>query len=189
MPDELSTQPLTPDDDALDHQVRLFLECRPLIQAHIASLVRDASLAEDVFQEVWLRFERVTRHGELIGNVLGWCRSAARLVALESWRKQRREQPVADAELAALVEQSYAEQDGREDFWSEHQEALGHCLDALPPRSRELISRRYRDEHPITDIAAHLGQSVGSVKTALCRLRMALSDCVRKRLSQTPAST
>ena len=88
MPGELSTQPLTPDDDALDRQVRLFLECRPLIQAHIASMVRDASPAEDVFQEVWLRFERITRHGEVIGNVLGWCRSAVRLVALESWRKQ-----------------------------------------------------------------------------------------------------
>ncbi len=189
MPDMLSTQSLTPDDDALDRQVRLFLECRPLIQAHIASIVRDKSLAEDVFQEVWLRFERVTRHGEIIGNVLAWCRSAARLVALESWRKQRREQPVADAELIALVEQAYAEQDGREDFWSEHQEALGHCLHALPPRSHEMISRRYRDDHPIADIAAHLGQSVGSVKTTLCRLRMALSECVSKRLAQTPASS
>ena len=62
----------SPDDAAMDHQVRVFLEGRSLIQAHIRSLVRDAAMAEDVFQEVWLRFERVTRHGEIIGNVPAW---------------------------------------------------------------------------------------------------------------------
>ena len=28
----------------MDHQVRVFLACRPLIQAHIRSLVREAKL-------------------------------------------------------------------------------------------------------------------------------------------------
>jgi DNA-directed RNA polymerase specialized sigma24 family protein len=99
--------PNRPDDAALDRQVREFLEVRPLIQGHIRALVRDAALAEDVFQEVWVRFERATRHGEIVGNVPAWCRAAARLVALEGWRKQRREQPTEDTELVALVEKAY----------------------------------------------------------------------------------
>jgi RNA polymerase sigma-70 factor, ECF subfamily len=173
----------SPDEAALDLQVRAFLACRPLIQAHIRALVRDAVMAEDVFQEVWLRFERVTRRGEIVTHVSAWCRAAARLVALESWRKQRREQPTADAELAGLVEQAYAEQDERSDFWQDHSIALTQCLDALPPRSQDLITRRYRQEQPLAEIAAQLGQSLGSVKTALCRLRLALADCVRKRLA------
>ena len=41
---------------------------------------------------------------------------------------------------------------------------------------------------PVADIAAQLGQSTGSLKTALCRLRLALADCVRKRLSPLTAS-
>lgn len=175
------------DDAALDHQVRAFLECRPLIQAHIRMLVRDAALAEDVFQEVWLRFERVTRHGEIVRNVPAWCRSAARLVALEGWRKQRREQPTADGELTALVEQAYEEQDERADFWHMHSTALTQCLDLLPARSRDLITRRYRNDQPIADIAQQLGQSLGSVKTALCRLRLALAECVRKRIELHPS--
>lgn len=166
----------------MDHQVRVFLACRPLIQAHIRSLVREAALAEDVFQEVWVRFERVTRHGEIIANVPAWCRATARLVALEGWRKQSREQPTPDAELAALVEQAYTEQDQRADFWSDYGPALAQCLDALPARSRDLILRRYRHNQPIAQIAVQIGQSLGSVKTALCRLRLALADCVRKRL-------
>lgn len=174
------------DEAALDLQVRTFLECRPLIQAHIRALVRDAALAEDVFQEVWLRFERVTRHGERVKNVPAWCRASARLVALESWRKQRREQPMVDAALAALVEQAYQEQDERADFWSTHSAALTLCLEALPTRSRDLITRRYRQQQPLADIAAQLGQSLGSVKTALCRLRLVLAECVRKRLELHP---
>jgi len=177
---------LPPDDAALDHQVRVFLDCRPLIQAHIRSLVRDAALAEDVFQEVWVRFERVTRHGEIVANVPGWCRAAARLVALEGWRKQSRERPVADPELTALVEQAYEEQDARADFWNDHSAALMQCLDALPERSRDLITRRYRQDQPIAEMAAQLGQSIGSVKTALCRLRLALAECVRKRIELKP---
>ena len=173
----------SPDDAALDQQVRAFLGCRPLIQAHIRALVGDAVMAEDVFQEVWLRFERVTRRGEMVKHVPAWCRAAARLVALESWRKQRREQPTADAELAGLLELAYAEQDERSDFWQDHSTALTQCLDALPPRSHDLISRRYRQEQPLADIAVQLGKSLGSVKTALCRLRLALADCVRKRLA------
>lgn len=166
--------------------MRLFLECRPLIQAHIRMMVRDATLAEDVFQEVWVRFERVTRHGEIVANVPGWCRAAARLVALESWRKQSRERPMVDSELTALVEQAYEEQDGRADFWHDHTAALTQCLDALPVRSRDLIMRRYREDQTIADMAAQLGQSIGSVKTALCRLRLALAECVRKRIELNP---
>jgi RNA polymerase sigma-70 factor (ECF subfamily) len=178
--------PISPDDAALDHQVRAFLECRSLIQAHIRMLVRDAALAEDVFQEVWVRFERVTRHGEIVANVPAWCRAAARLVALESWRKQSRERPMVDSELTSLVEQAYEEQDARADFWHDHSAALTQCLDALPPRSRDLITRRYHQDQPITTLAVQLGQSVGSVKTALCRLRLALAECVRKRIELNP---
>jgi RNA polymerase sigma-70 factor, ECF subfamily len=171
------------NDDALDLQAREFLECRVLIQSHIMALVRDAALAEDVFQDVWLRFEKATRHGEVIANVPAWCRATARFVALEAWRKQRREQPTQDAELAMLVDQAYEEQDGQEEIWRGHTKALGECMDALPDRSRELLERRYRHGESVSVIATQLRQTVGSVKTALCRLRLALAECVRKKLT------
>ena len=173
------------NDDALDAQVRAFLVSRPLIQSHIRSLVRDATLADDIFQELWVRFERTTRHGQIITHVPAWCRATARLIALESWRKKKREIPTPDPELAALIEQAYTEQDDHATFWQDHTTALKLCLDTLPPRSRDLITRRYRQEQPIADIAAQLHQSLGSIKTALCRLRLALADCVRKRLTLT----
>lgn len=185
-PEEIQPQQQS-DDAALDAQVRAFLESRVLIQAHIRTLVREAALAEDVFQEVWVRFERITRHGELVQNVPAWCRATARLVALENWRKLKREQPMQDEDLHALVDQAYAEQDEEAEFWSGHQDALQHCLDALPPRSREMLVRRYRHEQPLAGIAAALGQSLASIKTSLCRLRLALADCVRKRLQPHPA--
>jgi len=176
------------NEDALDAQVRSFLAARTLVQAHIRSLVRDASLAEDVFQEVWLRFEKTTRHGEMIANVPAWCRATARLLALECWRKQAREQPMADPELLELIDQSHTEQDSQMDHWHEHSQMLAQCLDALPPRSRDLIASRYRQNMPVAEIAAQLGQSIGSLKTALCRLRLSLADCVRRRLSLSHSS-
>jgi RNA polymerase sigma-70 factor, ECF subfamily len=173
----------TADDAALDRQVRTFLESRPLIHAHIGALVRDASLAEDVFQEVWLRFERATRKGEMIAHVPAWCRATARLVALETWRERRREQPLPDEELAALVDRAYEEQDDHEEFWQGHVEALGRCMEALPVRSRELLTLRYRQGESVNAIAAQLRQSTGSVKTALCRLRLALAECVKGKMA------
>lgn len=179
--------PASVKEDVLDSQVRAFMASITLIQAHIRSLVRDTALAEDVFQEVWLRFEKTTRHGEVIANVHAWCRATARLVALESWRRQAREQPMADPELLQLIDQSHAEQEAQSDHWQEHAQALRHCLDALPARSRALIALRYRQNMPIAELAAHLGQSTGSLKTALCRLRLALAECVRKRLKPLTA--
>jgi RNA polymerase sigma-70 factor, ECF subfamily len=175
-------------EKALDSQVRAFLDARLLIQSHIRSLVRDSALAEDVFQEVWVRFERATRRGDLISNVPAWCRAAARLVALEYWRQQRRELPTHDDELSTLIDQAYEEQDGQTEHWQSHQAALSHCIESLPQRSRELITRRYRNEQPLGDIASTLGQSLASVKTALCRLRVALADCVRRRINVTTPS-
>jgi RNA polymerase sigma-70 factor, ECF subfamily len=169
-------------EDALDRQVRSFVECRDLIQANIAALVRDTVLAEDVFQEVWLRFESVTRRGEVIESVPKWCRTAARLVAMEFWREQRRQIMVPDQELLSLIEKAYGEQDGREDQWRHKAEALRLCIDELPQRSRDLINRRYFHGDAVAALALQFGQSAGSVKTALCRLRLALSECARKRL-------
>ncbi|MDF1851971.1 MAG: sigma-70 family RNA polymerase sigma factor [Verrucomicrobiales bacterium] len=174
------------EEDALDAQVRCFLESRSMIQAHIRSLVRNASLADDLFQEVWMRFERVTRRGEQIENVTAWCRAAARLVALESWRKQGRELSLAESKLSELVDQAYAEQDGREDYWKAHRSALAVCLEALPERSRELVSRFYHREQSVAQIAQALGRTEGSIKTALCRVRKSLGDCVRRRETTTP---
>ena len=179
-PDESTPQ----NENALDQQVRAFLASRHLIQSYIRGLVRDSVLAEDVFQEVWVRFEKSTRQGEVIISVPAWCRATARLVALESWRKQGREQATPDAELSALIDQAYSEQDEREEFWHDHRQALLQCLESLPPRSRNLITRRYHEERPISEIAEQLSQSLGCVKTALCRLRLALADCVRRRLPQ-----
>ena len=180
---DAQNQNLQPDDDALDRQARVFLESRELIQSHITAMVRDAALAEDVFQDVWLRFEKATRNGHVIANVPAWCRATARLVALEAWREQRREQPTLDTELASLVDRAFEEQDGQEEFWRGHAMALGECMEALPTRSRDLLDRRYRHGEPVGVIAVQLGQSAGSVKTALCRLRLILAECVRKKLN------
>ena len=79
------------------------------------------------------------------------------------------------------------EQDGQEELWHTRSEALSACIDDLPPRSRDLVARRYRKGDPISTIAGQLGQSVTSVKTALCRLRLALGDCVRKKLNHLEA--
>lgn len=176
------------DDAAMDSQVRQFLEIRPLIESHIRAFTRDFTLAEDVFQEVWVRFERATRQGQLITNVAAWCRSTARFVALEQWRDQSRHRLVPDQELSALVDQAYEEQDDRVDFWQEHNKALAYCLEGLPAKLRDLVTRRYSLGQSVTQIATELGQSLGSTKTALCRLRSALSDCARKRMLQSPSS-
>ncbi|MBI3414093.1 MAG: RNA polymerase sigma factor [Verrucomicrobia bacterium] len=61
-------------------------------------------------------------------------------------------------------------------------EFLEYCLEEVPPKMRELLALKYREDHSSQEIAQHLHQSVAWVYTMLFRVRQQLKDCIKRKM-------
>lgn len=158
-----------------------FLRNRHELMAFIRGLVPDAALAEDIFQEVWLRLEKATQEGQDIAEVRNWCRGVARRLILHHWRQQRRSKLVADEELLDLADQAFRESP-MEELTGEREEALQRCLEELPEHARQILRLKYQDGKTAAEIGQQLGRTAAAILMALSRIRRSLADCVHRRL-------
>lgn len=160
--------------------VESFLARRRALFAFIFSLTRDFDAAEDVFQELGLAVVDEAARGRSVGDFMAWARELARHRVADYYRRERRRPP--PEELAGQIERAFAEHAGSEESDRLRQKALLECLETLPPRSRELVERRYRLGLSPGQIAAAVGWTLGAVKVGLSKARCALAECIRSKL-------
>lgn len=170
----------------MDRQQQLtsqFLANRHSLFAYIYGFVRNAHDAEDLFQEVWLRFAEAAQRGQAIEDPAKWSRGVARNLILHYWRDRKTDhQPVADEQLMALIDTAFAEQEGQHDYWLARQQALAECVQELPERSRQMLRLKYEQGLSAQGVAEKLAQSAAAVLMALSRVRNALRECAGKKL-------
>jgi RNA polymerase sigma-70 factor (ECF subfamily) len=162
-----------------------FLANRHQLMAFIIGLLRDPQVADDIFQEVWLKLAAAMEKGIVIEHQAKWCRKAAKLLILQHWRDQRTARVFADSTLVEFldfVDQAYDENESLHSLRPERQRALNECVRALPEKSKLLLALKYEHRRSLSDIAAQVRQSTDAVIKALLRLRHALSVCVEKRV-------
>ncbi|MBA4065976.1 MAG: RNA polymerase subunit sigma-70 [Isosphaera sp.] len=169
-----------PDDDAEATVARITAAQRPLA-AYVRTLVAPWGNPDDVLQEVNLVLWRKAAEFDGRGEFLTWACRVAYLQVLAHRKKLRRDRtvPFDDAILADLagpVAEKVAEVDDRLD-------ALRRCLGTLSPDARRLVAARYADGGSVGAAAAEAGRTPESVRVSLHRIRKALLNCVRKRLS------
>ncbi len=125
----------------------------------IATLLTDASAAEDLVQDAFARtYRRWTRLAEP-DNARAYLRVCVANGARSGWRRVRTARahaPAHDVTAASAEDLAVDREDRRE---------VLRALDALPGRQREVLVLRYYAELSEADIAAALGISAGSVKT------------------------
>ena len=158
------------------------LASRHSLFAFIHGIVRSTHDAEDIFQEVYLRFADAVRRGVEIQDPARWCRGTARNLILHHWRSQRNAKVVMDSELFDLIELAFGEQDDGTDYWLTRQQALSDCVGELPPHSRDLLRLKYDEDLTADGVAGRLSRSAASVLMALSRLRRSLRECAEKKL-------
>jgi RNA polymerase sigma-70 factor, ECF subfamily len=171
--------------NAMDRQSQLttqFLANRHSLFAFIYGFIRNTQDAEDLFQEVWVRFSEAVSRGVEIEQPAQWCRGTARNLVLHYWRERRNDQVVVDPELMDYVELAFAEQETRSDYWLARQQALHECLEALPPHSKSLLRLKYEQGLTAQKVAEQLTQSVAGVLMALSRVRQLLRECAHRKL-------
>jgi RNA polymerase sigma-70 factor (ECF subfamily) len=167
---------------AVEHEalVRLLLAQRAMLLGYLSSFVRDAHLAEDLFQDIALV---ILKKGHELGDPAGfplWARKIARFEALNALRRRdKAPQPLDDAVLDVLDRQWSAIDASA----SPAADALRACLQRMPPRSRQLVELRYRDGICGKDLAAKVSQPLNTVYVTLARIHRALSECIKGRLA------
>ena len=62
--------------------------------------------------------------------------------------------------------------------------ALSECLQHLAERPRRILDLRYRDKHPIGQIAITTGMKESGVKTLLGRVKQKLRECIERKVNR-----
>jgi RNA polymerase sigma-70 factor (ECF subfamily) len=159
-----------------------FLDYRHTLMAFIRALVRDNDVAEDIFQEVWVKLAEGTESGLEVLDVKKWCRGTAKNLILQYWQKNRGQKIVVDTTLIQFVAQSFEEQESERLLWDARREALRHCIEELPAKQKQVLQLRYDEQLPIATIAARLQKTAANIMVVLSRTRFALADCADYRM-------
>jgi len=161
-----------------EHQHRLL--------RYLLSLTREVPLAEDVFQETWLRVLERGRQYDGRHAFSTWLFAIARHLLVD---RLRRRSPLLFADLQPAESASSGfdvpDPDPRSPFdealRQEQQQALGSALDRLPGHYREVLLLRFREELSLDEIATVTASPLSTVKARLYR---GLSH-LRRRVEKT----
>jgi len=152
------------------------------VQAFVFSLVPSFHDAEDLLQQIAEESaERFDEFDETRGSFEAWVILRARRRIIDHFRKKRRDRHVFDDAIIQRVADLHIQRAGSSDSRTE---ALEHCIDQLPDKSRRLLEARYVDDRTPAEIADESGSTAGSIRVQLHRVRDVLADCIRRYLAR-----
>lgn len=160
---------------------RLLMQHRTAIYAYIFACVRNHADAEDILQNVSIAVIESHLQLQTLEGFLPWAREIARRRILAHHRTAQRETAFDPELVQALCESADRLEETQPA--SAHHVALLECLDDLPPQSRKLISQRYKGKDA-EELAERFGHSVQSIYARIKRIKIALRNCVEKKLAK-----
>ncbi len=160
------------------------------VRCWLARYVRDATAADDLAQEVFVRAYRGLGEFREESSLRGWLLGIARNLAVhylrtEMRRRQRESHPLVAA-AAAWRWERLNRQPPEDDDPNGLLTALRGCLKRLSPAGRQLVDEHYFERESVKSIAARLGRKAATVRMTLFRIRTALGECIRKNLEGHP---
>lgn len=171
------------DDEILKRErlSRLWLEADPSVRAFVGASVGGFQDAQDVVQQVAMTVARRFEEYDEARPFLAWVLWLAKSRIADHHRKRGREKVVfSDALMDQLAEAFVQRQPER----SARQEALEHCLDKLPEKSRQMLQLRYEEDSSMERVAEAVESSAAAVRVMLFRIRNLLADCIQKELTR-----
>lgn len=147
--------------------------------AYLKSRILAMSDAEDLTQEVFLRFYQARERFDTNSLIRPWLLGIARNLLKEHLRKLKRRKEVTWTELCLELEDIVHQRPGEtnEDFLAH----LPHCIGELGQSAREAIQLRYSANLSLLDIGQKLKRSEGAIKLLMFRARQALKYCLDSR--------
>lgn len=162
----------------------LVLRHKDKLYTSILFLVKDKYLAEDIFQDVFIRIIDTVRGGRYTdeGKFLPWAMRIAHNLCVDHFRKIKRTPVIKTGEDQDIFEVLNFTEESAEDKMMKKQShnRVKDMLDLLPEDQREVIILRHYADMSFKEIAAITNCSIN---TALGRMRYGLIN-LRKMMVQ-----
>ncbi len=154
----------------------LLMRYRTKVYAYILQIVRDRELAEDIFQDTFIKAIVTIQQGRYFesGKFLGWINRIAHNLIIDHFRKEKNENTVsADAYEYDILNNNTHVDLSVEDILSNEQVLADvvKMVNFLPDVQQEVVRMRFFEELSFKEIAE---KTDVSINTALGRMRYAL---------------
>lgn len=147
----------------------------------ILRIVRDATTAEDLVQELFLRLWN--RYGDFDakrGTLSGWLLAIARNLALDYLRSSHSRFSARTRSITQTDHFAISYKPGEADSILDNTKAVKEAFSSLNPNQRRVLELAYFEGFSQAEIALRLTEPLGTVKSwmrsALMRLRAALQE-------------
>jgi len=150
-----------------------------MVYGFLRGRLADASAADDLCQEVFLRFltsRPLVATGS--GETSAWLVGIARNVLREHARRRARRREVSWTELCLDVEHGGNQAAGDTD---DRLARIPGCLDGLGKTARTTLDLHYGERLRLAEIGRRFDRSEGAVKLLLFRARQAVRRCLDAR--------
>jgi RNA polymerase sigma-70 factor (ECF subfamily) len=150
------------------------------VQAFVAARAPSAAMVDEVVQAAfvtaWEQFARF----EARGSLAAWIKGIAHNHLREELRRQRRVHSGDGLAERLVVEDCLAELDAADaaEATAARDRRLRACVERLPPRTRQVVERRYWHDEPLADLAQRFHQPAEALAALLYRARKALLTCL-----------
>ena len=154
------------------------------IYTSIYLFVKDHELAEDIFQEVFIKIIDTLRKGKYNheGKFLQWAMRISYNLCVDYFRRSKRRTKVSPSETFDIFDVLEVKDDNMETTMIKTQTytRVRQLVDMLPPEQREVVILRHYADMSFKEIAA---LTRVSINTALGRMRYALIN-IRKLVEE-----
>lgn len=155
----------------------------------IILIVKDSYIAEDLFQETFIKIIKNLKKGKYNeeGKFLPWAIRIARNMAIDYFRKMKRMPTVTRSDGEDVFRKIKLAVDNREEQMIRHEKEsmVRAVINKLPEEQRQVLILRHYGDLSFKEIAAMTGVSIN---TALGRMRYALNN-MRKMMEHTSLNT
>jgi len=157
---------------------------RDKIYTSIYLFVKDRDLAEDIFQDVFIKIIKTLRNGKYNheGKFLQWAMRISYNMCVDHFRKNKKKTKVSPNETFDIFDVLETKENNREDdmIKSQLHTKVRQLVDQLPPEQREVVILRHYADMSFKEISQ---LTRVSINTALGRMRYALIN-MRKMVDE-----
>lgn len=145
--------------------------------SYILFIVRDEDVANDVFQETFIKIIVKLRHRKYAptGKFAAWCMRIAHNVVMDQFRQLKSEriiEPTENNDLSNLTHDDLLDSNIETRFINDQvMKDIQKMIDLLPPSQREVVFMRFFQQMSFKEIAK---TTEVSINTALGRMRYAI---------------
>ena len=146
------------------------------LYSYIMFVVRDRNIADDVFQDTFVKVITKLRQGSYTatGKFSAWLMRIAHNIIIDMYRSQKQDnivEPTVDNDLSNIVGSGLLD-----DNIEQNLEEAKQLMEALPASQREVVYMRFYQQMSFKEIAEATGLSIN---TALGRMRYAVLNMRR----------